>query len=90
MNESEKETKEFLDKLDHIKEDWLKANLQRLLISMDSAKMRCNIVASKSAWCVEDLTLYVDDAIVSVLHINTMDMEATVENSDGFRSTGNI
>lgn len=88
--QQEKEIKEWNEKLSNTKDEWLKANLQRLGIPTDSAKTRCKVVEYKSAWYVENLTLYVDERIVSVLSIDTLNMEIIVENSDGFRSTGSI
>ena len=73
-----------------LEEDWLRANLERAGIPADaSAKTRCKIVKQDKSH-IWNTTLYIDDKIVSILSVNSVTMEATVENIDGFTSTGSV
>jgi hypothetical protein len=79
-----------IKKIYDIEEDWLRYNLFKAGIPANlSAKTRCKIVKQDISH-IWHTTLYIDDIIVSILSVNSITLEATIFNADGFTSKGNI
>jgi hypothetical protein len=90
LKEVEEWQNKVIKKLFTLEEDWLKANLFKAGIPADAgAKIRCKIVKQDKAH-IWNTTLYIDDKIVSILSVNSVTMEATVSNNNGFTSSENI
>lgn len=70
--------------------EWLRGNLFKAGIPLDAnVKTRCKIVKQDKAH-IWNTTLYIDNNIASILSIDSITMEATIENADGSISNSEI
>jgi hypothetical protein len=84
-------TKNTMKDLFILEDKWLWENIQQAGMTYGDVgiKTRCKVVKQNKAHIWTN-TLYIDDRIVSIMVVNSVTLEATIENADGFTSKGTI